>query len=85
MKRFPFIAPEKFTDFCRGPHIPSTGKIIAFKLFNVAGAYWLGKEGNPQLQRVYGTSFYSKKDLDEYLKQQEETKKRDHRVLAAAA
>jgi threonyl-tRNA synthetase len=71
----------KFTDFCRGPHIPSTGKIKAFKLFNIAGAYWLGKEGNPQLQRIYGTSFYSKKDLDEYLKQQEETKKRDHRVL----
>ncbi len=71
----------KFTDFCRGPHIPSTGRIKAFKLFNIAGAYWLGKEGNPQLQRIYGTSFYSKKDLDEYLKQQEETKKRDHRVL----
>jgi threonyl-tRNA synthetase len=71
----------KFTDFCRGPHIPSTGKIKAFKLFNVAGAYWLGKEGNPQLQRIYGTSFYSKRGLDEYLKQQEESKKRDHRVL----
>jgi threonyl-tRNA synthetase len=71
----------KFTDFCRGPHLPSTGKIKAFKLFNVAGAYWLGKEGNPQLQRIYGTSFYSQKGLDEYLKQQEETKKRDHRVL----
>jgi threonyl-tRNA synthetase len=71
----------KFTDFCRGPHIPSTGRIKAFKLFNVAGAYWLGKEGNPQLQRIYGTSFYSQKGLDEYLKQQEETKKRDHRVL----
>jgi threonyl-tRNA synthetase len=71
----------KFTDFCRGPHIPSTGKIKAFKLFNVAGAYWLGKEGNPQLQRIYGTSFYSQKGLDEYLKQQEETKKRDHRAL----
>jgi threonyl-tRNA synthetase len=71
----------KFTDFCRGPHIPSTGKIKAFKLFNVAGAYWLGKEGNPQLQRIYGTSFYSQKGLDEYLKQQEETKKRDHRLI----
>jgi threonyl-tRNA synthetase len=71
----------KFTDFCRGPHIPSTGKIKAFKLFNIAGAYWLGKEGNPQLQRIYGTSFYSQKGLDEFLKQQEETKKRDHRVL----
>src|SRR5579862_3756299 len=71
----------KFTDFCRGPHIPSTGKIKAFKLFNVAGAYWLGDEKNQQLQRIYGTAFFSKKDLDEYLKQQEEAKKRDHRVL----
>ncbi|HEY6369065.1 MAG TPA: threonine--tRNA ligase [Candidatus Sulfotelmatobacter sp.] len=71
----------KFTDFCRGPHIPSTGKIKAFKLFNIAGAYWLGDEKNPQLQRIYGTSFFSKKNLDDYLKQIEETKKRDHRVL----
>src|SRR6478736_5556890 len=71
----------KFTDFCRGPHIPSTGKIKAFKLLNIAGAYWLGNEKNPQLQRIYGTSFYSKKELDDFLKQQEETKKRDHRVL----
>src|ERR1700677_291631 len=71
----------KFTDFCRGPHIPSTGKIKAFKLFNIAGAYWLGDEKNPQLQRIYGTSFFSKKDLDEPLKQVEEAKKRDHRVL----
>ncbi|HWR14482.1 MAG TPA: threonine--tRNA ligase [Terriglobales bacterium] len=71
----------KFTDFCRGPHVPSTGKIKAFKLLNIAGAYWLGDEKNPQLQRIYGTSFYSKKDLDEYIKQQEEAKKRDHRVL----
>jgi threonyl-tRNA synthetase len=71
----------KFTDFCRGPHVPSTGKIKAFKLLNIAGAYWLGDEKNPQLQRIYGTSFYSKKELDEYVKQQEEAKKRDHRVL----
>src|ERR1700719_1006221 len=71
----------KFLDFCRGPHLPSTGKIKAFKLFNIAGAYWLGDEKNPQLQRIYGTSFFSKKDLDDYLKQQEEAKKRDHRVL----
>ncbi len=71
----------KFLDFCRGPHIPSTGKIKAFKLLNIAGAYWLGDEKNPQLQRIYGTSFFSKKDLDEYLKQAEEAKKRDHRVL----
>jgi threonyl-tRNA synthetase len=71
----------KFLDFCRGPHIPSTGKIKAFKLLNIAGAYWLGDEKNPQLQRIYGTSFFSKKDLDEYLHKQEEAKKRDHRVL----
>jgi threonyl-tRNA synthetase len=70
-----------FLDFCRGPHIPSTGKIKAFKLINIAGAYWLGDEKNPQLQRIYGTSFFSKKDLDAYLHQQEEAKKRDHRVL----
>jgi threonyl-tRNA synthetase len=71
----------KITDFCRGPHIPSTGKIKAFKLFNIAGAYWLGDEKNPQLQRIYGTSFFSKKDLDAYLNSLEEAKKRDHRVL----
>jgi len=70
-----------FLDFCRGPHIPSTGKIKAFKLLNIAGAYWLGDEKNPQLQRIYGTSFFSKKDLDNYLNQIEEAKKRDHRVL----
>jgi threonyl-tRNA synthetase len=71
----------KFVDFCRGPHIPSTGKIKAFKLLNVAGAYWLGDEKNPQLQRIYGTSFFSKKELEEFIHQQEEAKKRDHRVL----
>src|ERR1700733_876535 len=71
----------KFVDFCRGPHIPSTGKIKAFKLLNIAGAYWLGDEKNPQLQRIYGTSFFSKKDLDAHLQQVEEAKKRDHRVL----
>ena len=71
----------KFTDFCRGPHIPSTGKIKAFKLLNIAGAYWLGDEKNQQLQRIYGTSFFSKKDLDAYMNSIEEAKKRDHRVL----
>ncbi|PYX37000.1 MAG: threonine--tRNA ligase [Acidobacteria bacterium] len=71
----------KFTDFCRGPHIPSTGKIKAFKLLNIAGAYWLGDEKNAQLQRIYGTSFFSKKQLDEYLHNIEEAKRRDHRVL----
>ena len=71
----------KFVDFCRGPHIPATGRIKAFKLLNIAGAYWLGKEGNPQLQRIYGVSFYSKKEMDEYVKQQEEAKRRDHRAI----
>ena len=71
----------KFLDFCRGPHIPATGKIKAFKLLSIAGAYWLGDEKNPQLQRIYGTSFYSKKDLEDYLHQLEEQKKRDHRVI----
>ena len=71
----------KFLDFCRGPHLPSTGKIKAFKLLNIAGAYWLGDEKNPQLQRIYGTSFFSKRDLDAYLNGIEEAKKRDHRVL----
>ncbi|MFI5090535.1 MAG: threonine--tRNA ligase [Terriglobales bacterium] len=71
----------KFVDFCRGPHIPSTGKVKAFKLLNIAGAYWLGDEKNPQLQRIYGTSFYSKKELDDHLHKLEEAKRRDHRVL----
>src|SRR6266498_1256025 len=71
----------KFLDFCRGPHIPSTGKIKAFKLLNISGAYWLGDEKNPQLQRIYGTSFFSRKDLEQYLHQIEEAKKRDHRVI----
>jgi threonyl-tRNA synthetase len=71
----------KFVDFCRGPHIPSTGKIKAFKLTSIAGAYWLGDEKNPQLQRIYGTSFFNKKDLDQHLVAIEEAKKRDHRVL----
>jgi len=71
----------KFVDFCRGPHVPSTGRIKAFKLLNIAGAYWLGDEKNPQLQRIYGTSFFNKKDLDQYLHALEEAKKRDHRVL----
>ena len=70
-----------FIDFCRGPHVPSTGKIKAFKLLSIAGAYWKGDEHNKQLQRIYGTSFFSQKELDEYLKQVEEAKKRDHRKL----
>src|SRR5579862_5596699 len=76
-----FYRNGKFVDFCRGPHIPSTGKIKAFKLLNIAGAYWLGDEKNQQLQRISGTSFYAKKDLEQYLTAIEEAKKRDHRVL----
>ena len=72
---------EQFLDFCRGPHIPSMGRIKAFKLLSVAGAYWKGDERNARLQRIYGTSFFSKKDLDEYLLRLEEAKKRDHRKL----
>jgi len=70
-----------FTDFCRGPHVPSTGKVKAFKLTSLAGAYWLGDEKNKQLQRLYGTAFFNAKDLDAHFKRLEETKARDHRVL----
>lgn len=70
-----------FLDLCRGPHIPSTGMIKAFKLLNVAGAYWRGNENNVMLQRIYGTGFATKKELDDYLTLLEEAKKRDHRKL----
>src|SRR5438876_8564193 len=76
-----FYRNGNFVDFCRGPHIPSTGRIKAFKLLNIAGAYWLGDEKNPQLQRISGTSFYSKKELDDWIHKHEEARKRDHRVL----
>jgi threonyl-tRNA synthetase len=72
---------EAFLDLCRGPHIKSTGEIKAFKLLSVAGAYWHGIETNPMLQRIYGTCFETKKELDEYLKNLEEAKLRDHRKL----
>ena len=74
-----FYTTGKFVDFCRGPHIPSTGRIKAFKLMNVAGAYWKGKEGNPQMQRIYGACFVEPKQLEEYLQKLEEAKRRDHR------
>ncbi len=70
-----------FTDLCRGPHIPSTKKLKAFKLLSVAGAYWRGSEKNKMLQRIYGTSFNKKSALDDYLKLMEEAKKRDHRKI----
>ncbi len=71
----------EFTDFCRGPHVPSTGRVKAFKVTSVAGAYWLGDEKNQQLQRVYGTAFFNSKDLEAHFKRLEEIKSRDHRVL----
>src|SRR5437667_4871173 len=76
-----FYMTGKFIDFCLGPHIPSTKRITAFKLMNVAGAYWKGQEGNPQLQRIYGACFFTQKELDEYLHRLEEAKRRDHRKL----
>jgi threonyl-tRNA synthetase len=71
----------KFLDFCRGPHIPSTGRIKAFKVLSLAGAHWKGDEKSHPMQRIYGTAFFSTKDLDEYLRKLEEAKKRDHRRL----
>jgi threonyl-tRNA synthetase len=71
----------KFVDFCRGPHVPSTGRVKAVKVMSLSGAYWLGDEKNPQLQRIYGTAFWSKKDLDAYLEKLEDAKRRDHRRL----
>lgn len=70
-----------FVDLCRGPHIPHTGFLQAFKLMRIAGAYWRGDEKRPMLQRLYGTAFYDAKDLKKYLFQLEEAKKRDHRKL----
>lgn len=70
-----------FVDLCRGPHLPTTGMIRHFRLLNTAGAYWRGDENNKMLQRIYGTAFYEKEDLDAYLKQIEEAKERDHRKL----
>jgi threonyl-tRNA synthetase len=72
---------EDFIDFCRGPHVPSTGLIKHFKLLSVSGAYWKGDETGKQLQRIYGTAFFSKTDLDEHLLCLEEAKRRDHRRL----
>jgi threonyl-tRNA synthetase len=72
---------DDFIDLCRGPHLNSTGEIKAFKLLSVAGAYWHGIETNPMLQRIYGTCFETQKEIDEYLKNLEEAKKRDHRKI----
>ncbi len=75
------LGPD-FIDFCRGPHVPSSEKLKAFKLLSIAGAYWKGNEKNPQLQRIYGTAFFTKKELEDYLNRLEEAKKRDHRASA---
>ncbi|MFZ0743799.1 MAG: threonine--tRNA ligase [Terracidiphilus sp.] len=76
-----FYRNGSFVDFCRGPHVPSTGRVKAVKLTTLAGAYWLGDEKNPQLQRIHGTAFFSQKDLDAHFARLEEAAKRDHRVL----
>jgi threonyl-tRNA synthetase len=76
-----FYKQGDFVDLCAGPHLPSTGKIKAIKLLSIAGAYWRGNEKNKMLQRIYGTAFEKKSDLENYLKMMEEAKKRDHRKL----
>jgi threonyl-tRNA synthetase len=84
LKQYPslsFYRQGEFIDLCRGPHIPHAGKIGAFKLLSIAGAYWKNDANRKQLQRLYGTAFFSQKELDAYLHQLEEAKKRDHRVL----
>jgi threonyl-tRNA synthetase len=76
-----FYTNDAFTDLCRGPHVASTGKVGAFKLMRVAGAYWRGKDDNPQMQRLYGVAFATQEELDAYLTMLEEAKQRDHRKL----
>ncbi len=76
-----FYRNGKFVDFCRGPHVPSTGRVKAIKVTSLAGAYWLGDEKNPQLQRIYGTAFFSQKEMDAHFARLEEAAKRDHRLL----
>ncbi|MEI6480779.1 MAG: threonine--tRNA ligase [Candidatus Saccharibacteria bacterium] len=76
-----FYTNGTFTDLCRGPHVDSTGKVGAFKLMRIAGAYWRGKEGNPQMQRLYGVAFETQEELDHHLHMLEEAKARDHRKL----
>ncbi len=76
-----FYRQGEFLDLCRGPHVPRAGVIGAFKVLSVAGAYWKGDASREQLQRLYGTAFFTKKELDEHLARLEEAKKRDHRVL----
>jgi threonyl-tRNA synthetase len=76
-----FYRQGEFSDLCRGPHVPTAGAIGAFKLLSVAGAYWKGDSARQQLQRIYGTAFFGKGDLEEHLRRVEEAKRRDHRLL----
>ena len=76
-----YIDNSPFIDFCLGPHVPHTGKLKAFKLLSIAGAYWKGDADNEQMQRIYGTAFATQEELDAWLKQREEAEKRDHRKL----
>ncbi|MGA2030968.1 MAG: threonine--tRNA ligase [Thermoguttaceae bacterium] len=80
-QRVSFYRQGEFMDLCRGPHVPTAAAIKAFKLLSLAGAYWKGDAQRPQLQRLYGTAWFSKQELDQYLEQAEEAKRRDHRVL----
>ncbi len=79
--RVSFFTNGDFTDLCRGPHVDSTGEVGKFKLMRIAGAYWRGKDNNPQMQRIYGVAFETDKELRQYLSMLEEAKKRDHRKL----
>ena len=81
LKQLHFILLMNFTDLCRGPHMETTNQAGAFKLMRIAGAYWRGKENNPQMQRLYGVAFASKEELAKHLEMLEEAKKRDHRKL----
>jgi threonyl-tRNA synthetase len=76
-----YIDNSPFIDFCLGPHVPNTNKLKAFKLLSLAGAYWMGNANNPQMQRIYGTAFFSQEELDAWLKQREEAERRDHRRI----
>ncbi|HKE59083.1 MAG TPA: threonine--tRNA ligase, partial [Pyrinomonadaceae bacterium] len=76
-----YIDGSPFIDFCLGPHVPNTNKLRAFKLLSLAGAYWKGDASLPQMQRIYGTAFFTQEELDAWLKQREEAEKRDHRRL----
>jgi threonyl-tRNA synthetase len=76
-----YIDNSPFLDFCLGPHVPNTNKLKAFKLLSLAGAYWMGDANNPQMQRIYGTAYFTQDELDAWLKQREEAERRDHRRL----